>query len=210
VNFLSPVLVFMLIQIMSNSGKWFVEIKWPVKALCKYWLRMPEDNHKNRIQDRSVRNGYSNPRPFDWEAVMWTITPTSVSASHNVLLSLLFLFAVYIARVIGAVYIVAGTVIWVVFLPCTITDIQLITSPGHLYRSLYATLKLIVPSFCEISHKEVAFKTVHLASKWHRINRPLITKVFWRITFQTLPNFARNLVINDRCKTSNYASFKLH
>jgi hypothetical protein len=136
--------------------------------------------------------------------------PTLVSAFHNVLPSLLSLFAVYISHVIGVVYGVAGTVIWAVFLPCIITDSQLITSPGHLYRSLYATLKLIVPSFCEFSHKEVEFKTVHLASKWRCINRPLITKVFGRITFQTLLSFARNLVIKDRCKTSNYASFKLY
>jgi hypothetical protein len=202
--------MFMIIQIMPNSGKWFVEIKCLVKALCKYWLRMPEDNHENCSQDSSVRNEYSNPRPFYWEAVTWTITPTSVSVFHNVLPSLLFLFAVYIAHVIGVVYIVAGTVIWVVCLPCSTTDIQLITSPGHLYCSLYATLKLIVASFCEFSHEGVEFKTVQLASKWHRINRPLITKVFWRFTFQTILSFARNLVINDRCKTSNYASSKLH
>jgi hypothetical protein len=193
---------------MPNLGKWFVEIKWPVQAL--YWLRMPEDNHENRTQDSRFRNEYSKAGTFDWEAVMWTTSPTSVSAFHKVLPSLLFLFAVYIAHAIGVVYTVAGTVTWVVFLPCSITDIQLTASPSHLYRSLYATLNLIVPYFCEFSDKGVEFKTVQLASKWHCINRPMATKVFWWITFQTLPNFARNLAINDRCKTSNYASSKLH
>jgi hypothetical protein len=114
---------------------------------------------------------------------MWTTTPTSVSAFHSVLPSPLFLFAVYIAHAIGMVYIVAGTVTWVVFLPCSITDIQLTTSPAHLYRSLYATLNIIGSSFCEFSDKGVEFKTVQLASKWHCINRLLTTKVFWRITF---------------------------
>lgn len=75
------------------------------------------------------------------------------------------------------VYIVAGTVISVVFLPCCITDIHLITSPGNLYRSLNATMKLIRPSFCEFSQKGVEFKTVQLASKWHCINRALIEEV---------------------------------
>lgn len=178
--------MFMILQIMPNVGKWFVEIKWPVQALCKYWLRTPEDNHENRSQYSSVRNEYSNPGTFDWEAVTWTTTPTSVSALHNVLPSLPFLFVVYIAHAIGVAYIVAGTVTWVVFLTCNITDIQLTTSPAHLYRSLYATLNLIVPSFCKFSDEGVEFKTVQLASKWHCINRPLTAKVFWRITFQTL------------------------
>jgi hypothetical protein len=67
---------------------------------------------------------------------------------------------VYFDHVIGVVYIAAGTVIWDLFLPCCMTDIHLIASPGHLFRSLNATLKLIVPPFCEFSQKWLEFKTV--------------------------------------------------
>jgi hypothetical protein len=165
--------MFMILQIIPNLGKCFMEIKWPVQALCKYWLRMPEDNQENRSQDE-----YSKPGTFDWEAVMWTTTPTSVSAFHNVLPWLLFLFVVYIVHAIGVAYVVAGTVTWVVFLPCSITDIQLTTSPAHLCNA-----EPNCSLFCKFSDDGLEFKTVQLASKWYCINRPLTTKVFWWITF---------------------------